>query len=68
VRAAGWVSVVDDGLPAVPSETVLRLAGLALEQARASGPGHIEHLAIASAPAPAAAKAARPAVTPPSLR
>jgi hypothetical protein len=47
---------------------VLRLAGLALEQARASGPGHIEHLAIASAPAPAAAKAARPAVTPPSLR
>jgi hypothetical protein len=60
VRATGWVSVVDEGLPVVPSETVLRLAGLALQQARASGPGHIEHLSIASAPPPAAAEAASP--------
>jgi CheY-like chemotaxis protein len=37
VRATGLVSVVDAGLPPVPHEIVLRLAGSALEESRSTG-------------------------------
>jgi CheY-like chemotaxis protein len=46
VRATGWVSVVDAGLPSVPPETVLRLASLALDQSRSSDSGRIERMSI----------------------
>jgi hypothetical protein len=34
LRAAGWVSIVDNGLPLIPSSLVLQLAGRALDHAR----------------------------------
>jgi CheY-like chemotaxis protein len=48
VRATGWVSVVDAGLPSVPRETVLRLASVALDQSRSSDSGRIERMSIVS--------------------
>jgi CheY-like chemotaxis protein len=50
VRATGWVSVVDTGLEPVASEVVLRLVGLALDQSRSTGTGHIERMLIVTEP------------------
>lgn len=46
VRATGWVSVADTGLAPMPSEILLRLVELALEQSRSSGAGQIERTLI----------------------
>jgi hypothetical protein len=46
VRAIGWVSVVDMGLPPVTADVVLRLAGLALGQSLSVSKGRVERIVI----------------------
>lgn len=51
VRATGGVSIVDDGMPPVTHDIVLRLAGFALEQARCSDVGRAERFVLGRGPA-----------------
>jgi hypothetical protein len=51
VRATGWVSIVDDGMPRVSHDVVLRLAGFALEQSRSGDVGRTERFVLGRAPA-----------------
>jgi hypothetical protein len=46
VRASGWVSIVDDGLPRVSSDIVLRLADLALVESRSTQSGSVKRVVI----------------------
>jgi hypothetical protein len=60
VRATGWVSIVDDGLPLVSHDVALRLASFALDQARARPVGHVERLDLGHRATAGAALASRP--------
>jgi hypothetical protein len=53
VRATGWISVVGDGLPTLSPGVVLRLAGFALDQSRASPVRRIERLELGHKATPA---------------
>jgi CheY-like chemotaxis protein len=46
VHATAWISIVDDGLPLLSHDVVLRLAGLALDQSRGSPAGRVERLQL----------------------
>jgi hypothetical protein len=50
VRATGWASIVDDGLPAVSPDVALQLAGLALGQSRSTPTGRAERLVLGRGP------------------
>ena len=64
VTAAGWVSVVDTGLSLVPSDVMLRLAALALDQSRSNGTARIERTLIATEPTCALASVVAPPTGP----
>ena len=51
VRATGRVSIVDDGMPPVSEDVVLRLAGFALEHSRSDGAGRAERFVLGRGPA-----------------
>jgi GAF domain-containing protein len=53
VRAAGWVSIVDDGLPLLPSDAVLRLGALLLDQSQTDSGRRIKRMVVGGAAAPA---------------
>jgi hypothetical protein len=46
VNAASWVSLVDDGLPAVPGEVLMNLGRLALDESRAAFSRKVERIVI----------------------
>jgi CheY-like chemotaxis protein len=46
VHAAGWLSMVGDGLPALSHDVVLRLTGSALDQSRSSPVRRVERLEL----------------------
>jgi CheY-like chemotaxis protein len=50
VHAAGWVSILDAGLPRVSHEVVLRLAEFALEQSRTTPSGRVERMVLGGEP------------------
>jgi CheY-like chemotaxis protein len=52
LRAAGWVSVRDEGLPSVAFEHVFELAERALEQARANPDRPVERIEVGVSPLP----------------
>jgi CheY-like chemotaxis protein len=60
MRASGSVSIVDDGMPPVPEDVVLRLAGFALEESRAGDAGRAEHIVLGRGPARETVNAAAP--------
>ncbi len=58
VRATGRVSILDDGMPPVSHDVVLRLAGFALEQSRCGDAGRVERFVLGRGPAPVQAAVA----------
>ena len=52
LRAAGWVSVIDDGLPPIASEHVFQLAARALEQARSNPERPVERIEVGASSSP----------------
>jgi CheY-like chemotaxis protein len=57
VRAAGWISIIDNGLAPVPGEIALRLAAVALDHSRSTGGTRIERTLIVTEPTRDAAPA-----------
>ena len=53
VKAAGWVSIVDEGLPLLPSDDLLRLGALLLDQSRTDPARRIKRMVVGGAATPA---------------
>lgn len=54
--AAGWISLIGDGMPLIPADLVLQLGVRALEQARANPGRRLERIEVRVTPSPGLAK------------